>query len=73
MYYNRPGCLGGLLRLFLLRWVYGGLQRVFGFGSNSCFGCGCGLLLLVIFIFVALSIIFGTNWSRLVMAPIIGV
>jgi hypothetical protein len=67
MYYNRPGCLGGLLRLALLRWVYGGLQRVFGFGSNSCFGCGCGLILLIIFIFVALSIIFGTDWSRLVM------
>ena len=46
MYYNRPGCLGGLLRLALLRWVYGGLQRMFGFGSNSCFGCGMvGVLL----------------------------
>ena len=71
--YNRPGCLGGLLQLALLRWVYGGLQRVFGFGSNSCFGCGCGFLLLFVFIFLALSIIFGTEWTRLVMVPVAGV
>ncbi len=71
--YNRPGCLGGLLQLTLLRWVYGGLQRVFGFGSNSCFGCGCGFLLLIVFIFLALSIFFGTDWTRLVLAPVVGV
>ena len=70
MYTNRPGCLGGLLELALLRWVYGGLQRAFGFGSNSCFGCGCGFLLLIVFIMVALSIIFGTNWTRLVLSPV---
>jgi len=70
---SRPGCLGGLLQLALLRWVYGGLQRVFGFGSNSCLGCGCGMILLILFILVALSIIFGTDWTRLVMSPMVGI
>jgi hypothetical protein len=69
MYNNRPGCLGGLLQLALLRWVYDGLQKLFGFRSNSCFGCGCGLILLIIFIIVALSIIFNTDWFKLVLAP----
>ena len=64
---RRPGCLAGLFEMFLLRWVYDGLQRMFGFRSNSCLGCGCGLILLVIFIILALSIIFGTNWFRLTM------
>ena len=69
MYNNRPGCLGGLLRLALLRWVFDGLQKLFGFRSKSCFGCGCGLILLVLFVMIALSIIFNTDWSRLVLAP----
>jgi hypothetical protein len=66
---DRPGCLGGLLRLTLLNWVFDWLQRTFGFKSGSCLGCGCGIFLLIIFIILALSIVFGTNWGRLVMAP----
>ena len=64
---RRQGCLAGLLELALLRWVFGGLQRMFGYRSNSCLGCGCGLILLIIFIVIALSIIFGTDWFRLTM------
>jgi hypothetical protein len=66
---NQPGCLVGLLKLTLLRWVYNGLQRVFGFGSNSCMGCGCGVILFIIFVILALSILFGTNWLRLTLGP----
>lgn len=65
---DRPGCLVGLLKISLLRWVYDGLQRTFGWKSNSCMGCGCGLILFVVFIFVLLSIIFGTDWFKLVQA-----
>jgi hypothetical protein len=62
---RRPGCLGGLLELFMLRWLFDGLQRLFGFRSNSCGGCGCGLILMIIFVVLAMNIIFGTNWFRL--------
>ncbi|HMN61664.1 MAG TPA: hypothetical protein PJ988_14940 [Anaerolinea sp.] len=65
---DRAGCLVGLLKISLLRWVYDGLQRTFGWKSNSCMGCGCGLILFVVFILVFLSIIFGTDWFKLVQA-----
>ena len=63
---DRPGCLGGLFRLFLLESLFNWLQRMFGFGRGGCGGCGCGLILAVIFIVLLLSIIFGTNWFKLV-------
>jgi hypothetical protein len=66
--YTRPGCLSGLLKLFLLDWLFNGLQRLFGFRSGSCMGCGCGFILLIVFIFLVLSVIFGTDWFRLVTA-----
>lgn len=62
---NRPGCLVGLGKIFLLGWLFEWLQKTFGFRSGSCLGCGCGLILLVIFIAALLSIIFGTNWLHL--------
>jgi hypothetical protein len=65
---RRQGCLGGLFQLFMLQWLFDGLQRIFGFRSNSCMGCGCGLILLIIFIFLAISIIFNTDWFRLTLA-----
>ena len=63
---DRPGCLGGLLRLFALNWLFGWLQRNFGFGRGaSCTGCGCGVLLLIVFGMLALSVITGTDWTSL--------
>ena len=59
---DRPGCFGGLLRLFFLNSIYDWMQRNFGFGRGGCFGCGCGCIMLVIFVVVFLSIIFGVNW-----------
>jgi hypothetical protein len=65
---NRPGCLGGLLELLLLGWLFDWLQDTFGFGRRtSCGGCGCGLILLIIFLAIACNIIFGTNWLKLTM------
>ncbi|KPL79402.1 hypothetical protein ADN00_02975 [Ornatilinea apprima] len=61
---NRPGCLSGLLKLFLLDKLFDWLQERFGFG-RGCMGCGCGVILLVIFLLLAGSVIFGTNWLEI--------
>ncbi len=58
---ERPGCLSGLLKLFVLRGVYNWLQENFGFG-RGCLGTGCGVILVVVASLFACSIIFGTNW-----------
>jgi predicted PurR-regulated permease PerM len=62
---NRPGCLVGFFKLFLLDKVYDWLQKRFGFGRKSCVGVGCGLILLIIMIVVAVSILSGTDWLHL--------
>lgn len=63
---NNPGCLSGLLKLFLLDRLFNWLQSRFGFGSNSgCFGCGCGVILMLIFLSLACWIIGGTDWLRI--------
>ncbi len=62
----RPGCLSGLLKLFLLDWLFDWLQKTFGFGRGcSCTGIGCGFILLILFLIFACTIITGTNWSSL--------
>lgn len=62
---RRPGCLVGLLELFLVNRVYGWLQEHFGFGSGSCAGVGCGVILLILLLMVSCSICAGTDWFRL--------
>jgi len=63
---NRPGCLSGLLKLFILDKVFDWLQGRFGFGRGaSCTGCGCGFILLIIFIALSCSVITGTDWLSL--------
>lgn len=62
---NRSGCLGGLLKLLLLDWLFDWLQNRFGFGRGvSCSGCGCGLILLIIFLVLACNIVTNTNWGH---------
>jgi hypothetical protein len=58
---ERPGCLGGLLRLFILKEVYEWLQNNLGFG-RGCLGAGCGIIFFILFVAFLCSIIFGTNW-----------
>jgi hypothetical protein len=65
---NRPGCLGGLFRLFLLDWVFDWLQKTVGFGRGGCGGAGCGCILMIIFMMIFFSIIFGTDWFKLFSA-----
>lgn len=62
---ERPGCLPGLGKLFLVGWIYEWLQKTFGFKSGSCMGCGCGLVIFAVFAVIVLSIIFKTDWFRL--------
>ncbi|NPA06521.1 MAG: hypothetical protein GXO54_03865 [Chloroflexi bacterium] len=69
---RRPGCLGGLLRLLLLAWVYDWLQERMGFDRGGCSGVGCGCLLLVLFLIFLCYILFSTDWTRLglMIAPL---
>jgi hypothetical protein len=58
------------LELFLLRWLFDGLQRRLSFGRGGCLGCGCGLILFLIFVALVCSILAGTDWFRLGMLAI---
>lgn len=62
---QKPGCLSGLLKLFLLDKLFDWLQEKFGYKSGSCMGVGCGVILTIIFILLVLSVCFGTQWTRL--------
>ena len=64
MYRNRPGCLMGLLQLFLLDRVFRWLQGSFGFGRGLA-GSGCGPILFIIFVLLACGILCNTNWLHL--------
>jgi len=63
---NRPGCLGGLLRLAVLKWLFGFLQDRFGYGKEdkSCSSIGCGTLLLILFILMVCYVLFNTDWTH---------
>jgi len=62
---NRPGCLEGLLRLFLLNTLFSWLQRTIGFGRGGVGGCGCGLIILIIAACVIIGQICNIDWLRL--------
>ncbi len=68
---ERPGCLGGIVRLLLLAWAYEFLQERLGWGRGcSISGVGCGCLLLLLFLFLLCSILWGTDWTRLTWYPL---
>ena len=62
---NRPGCLMGFLKLFLLDKLFDWLQARFGFGRGGCVGVGCGIILLIVFIAIACGVITDTDWLQL--------
>ncbi len=70
MYDRRQGCLGGLLQLLMLAWLFDWLQDNFGFGRGPL-GCGCGVILLALFFVLACGAICNTNWLRL-FSPTLG-
>lgn len=57
-----PGCLTGLIKLFLLDKVYDWFQAKFGYGRGGCVGCGCGTILFILFIITLCGILTNTNW-----------
>lgn len=64
-YDRRPGCLEGLLRLFLLNTLFSWLQRMFGFGRGGIMGCGCGLIIFVVAACVIMGQVCNIDWLRL--------
>ena len=63
---DRPGCLGGILKLAFISAIFNWLQDRFGFGRGaSCSGIGCGLILLLIFIVLVCGTCTGTDWFHL--------
>jgi len=63
---ERPGCLGGLLRLVFLNAIFDWLQERFGFGRGlSCSGIGCGVILMILFVILVCSTCTSTDWTSL--------
>ena len=60
---EKPGCLGGILELFLLSKAYQWLQEKFGAKKGGCCGCVIGLVLFVIFAMLFLKIVFNVDWT----------
>jgi len=71
MYRDRPGCLGGLLRLFLIDALFRFLQRSIGFGRGGLGGCGCGLILLILFACIIIGQICNIDWLRLWLGSVL--
>jgi hypothetical protein len=62
---DRPGCLSGLLKLFLLDALTDWLQKKFGFGRGGFCGCGCGFLIFIFSCLVGVSVLLGTDWLNI--------
>ena len=62
---ERPGCLGGLLRIAIIGAVYKWLQSNFGFRRGGCCGIGCGAVLVILLILFVCGTCAGTDWFRL--------
>lgn len=62
---NNPGCLTGLLELFLVSKVYNWGQENFGAKRGGCCGCAIGVILFVIMIMVVLRIVFNVDWTSI--------
>ena len=63
-YNNNPGCLTGLLQLFLLKTIYDWGQSNFGAKHGGCCGCIFGLVLFMIAAAFFMQIVFHTDWFR---------
>lgn len=62
---DRRGCFGFLFQWYILSKVTDWFQRMFGFKSGNCFGCGCGCAIMVISVMIFLSLLFGTDFTKL--------
>ena len=59
---DNPGCLSGILQIFLLSKVYNWGQEKFGAKRGGCCGCLIGTIMFVIFIILILQIVFNVDW-----------
>lgn len=59
---ENPGCLSGILQLFLLSNIYQWSQEKFGSKRGGCCGCVFGLILFIVFILLVLKIVFNVDW-----------
>ncbi len=59
---DRPGCLSGLFKLFLIDAIFDFFQEKFGFGRGGCCGCGCGTILFILSCLLTLGVLLGTDW-----------
>ncbi len=64
-YENNPGCLSGILQLFLVGKIYNWAQESFGAKRGGCCGCLVGIILFFIMIMVVLRIVFNVDWTSL--------
>jgi hypothetical protein len=62
---ENPGCLTGLLELFLLKNVYNWGQEHLGAKRGGCCGCFMGIIFFIIFIALALKIVFNVDWTSI--------
>ena len=62
---NNPGCLSGILQLFLVSQIYNWCQETFGAKKGGCCGCLIGAVLFVIMILVVLKIVFNVDWTSI--------
>ena len=62
-YNQNPGCLSGILQLFLLSKIYNWGQEKFGAKRGGCCGCLIGTVMFVIFIMLVLKIVFNVDWT----------
>ncbi len=59
---ENPGCLSGILQLFLLNKIYQWGQEKFGAKRGGCCGCVIGLILFMVFAGLVLKIVFNVDW-----------
>lgn len=62
---DNPGCLSGLLQIFLLNKVYNWGQENFGSKRGGCCGCVIGVIFFIIFIMLFLKIVFNVDWTSI--------
>ena len=60
---ENPGCLSGILQLFLLGKIYQWGQERFGAKRGGCCGCFIGVILFVVFVMFVLRIVFNVDWT----------
>jgi len=60
---DNPGCLSGILQLFLLSKIYSWGQKHFGSERGGCCGCLIGIVFFFIFIGLVLKIFFNVDWT----------